>query len=138
MWVIIPFKGYRSVRSSSLADSHKISRLWAKTMPCAVQVALLFLTRDWLPYEPVWRAFLGSVPSMGGNAQQEQQEKEAAWKLLFSLYVHAPPGNKWGWDSIFAGREVANRIKVEWGQWSVVRLPRQALSHISACVTGAC
>ena len=95
-----------------------------------MQVALLFLTRDWLPYEPVWRAFLGSVPSMGGA----QQEQEAAWKLLFSLYVHAPPANKWGWDSIFAGREVAGRITVQWGQWSVVRPSSLNPPHHCPCV----
>lgn len=83
------------------------------------QVALLFLTRDWLPYEPVWAAFLASVPDLGG---------QQGWRLLFSLYVHAPPGNTWGPGSLFTGREIAGRIPVEWGQWSVVRAPRPS-SH---------
>ena len=79
-------------------------------------MALLFLTRDWLPYEAVWRAFLGTLPDLDGNKGQ-------GWKLFFSLYVHSPPANKWGSESIFAGREVPGRILVEWGQWSVVRAP---------------
>ena len=82
------------------------------------QVALLFLTRDWLPYEPVWRAFLATVPSLGAAAGQQAGQ---AWKLLFSLYVHSPPSNKWGTDSLFSWCEVPDRVMVEWGQWSVVR-----------------
>jgi hypothetical protein len=89
------------------------------------QVALLFLTRDWLPYEPVWRAFLATVPDLGAGGQAGR-----AWQLLFSLYAHSPPSNKWGTDSIFWNREVPDRVKVEWGQWSVVR---PSLQPRSAC-----
>jgi hypothetical protein len=45
--------------SSALADN---------CVAAGCQVALLFLTRAWLPYEPVWQAFLSSVPSLDHSA----------------------------------------------------------------------
>lgn len=77
-------------------------------------MALLFLTRGWLPYEPVWRAFLSSVPALGKGSNQ-------GWQQLFSLHVHLPPNHFFNSESLFLGYEVAERIEVEWGQWSVVR-----------------
>ncbi len=78
-------------------------------------MALLFLTRQWLPYEPVWRAFLSSVPPLGKGLHQ-------GWQHLFSLHVHLPPNHFFNTDSIFTGTEVEERVAVEWGQWSVVSL----------------
>lgn len=91
---------------------------------CLAQVALLFLTRLWLPYEPVWRAFLDSVPAMGKGRNQ-------GWQLLFSLHVHLPPNHFFNNENLFSSREVEERVTVEWGQWSVVSLshPSDLLNH---------
>jgi hypothetical protein len=82
------------------------------------QVALMFLTRGIIPYEDTWRQFLAAVPERvpGGSA--------AGWRALFSVYVHLPPDLAYPEGSLFAGHEIAGRIAVEWGQWSVVRAPR--------------
>lgn len=46
---------------------------------------------------------------------------------MFSVYMHPPPGKSFPRTSIFAGREVAGRVKVLWAQWSVVHLPPPVL-----------
>ncbi len=78
----------------------------------------MFLTRGIIPYEDTWRQFLAAVPERvpGGSA--------AGWRALFSVYVHLPPDLAYPEGSLFAGHEIAGRIAVEWGQWSVVRAPR--------------
>jgi hypothetical protein len=53
------------------------------------------------------------------------------WRLLFSLYVHPPPNFSFQPGSIFYGREVGERVPVEWGQWSVVSLLAQMLGDPS-------
>ena len=39
---------------------------------------------------------------------------------LFGIYLHPAPNFAYPADSIFAGHEVANRIEVQWAQWTVV------------------
>jgi len=92
----------------------------ARARKIGAQVALMFLTRGIIPYEDTWRQFLAAVPERvpGGSA--------AGWRALFSVYVHLPPDLAYPEGSLFAGHEIAGRIAVEWGQWSVVRAPRPA------------
>jgi hypothetical protein len=65
----------------------------------------------------------------------------SGWETLFSLYVHSPPGHTYPSRSIFHGREIANRIKVDWGSFTVVRqttaypIPYDTL--LSACPTSS-
>lgn len=42
---------------------------------------------------------------------------------LFSIYVHPSPTHK-GYDkgSIFRGREISPRVKVEWASWGIVEV----------------
>jgi hypothetical protein len=80
-----------------------------------LQVALLFLTRLGIPYEAVWKAFLESVPDFGGQGSD-------SWMLLFNVYVHPPPNVVLHESSIFRNYQLPQRVAVEWGQWSVVRL----------------
>ena len=51
----------------------------------------------------------------------------SAWQQLFSLYTHPPPGWRHPRGSLFAGREVACRHAVEWGNHSVVDAERALL-----------
>ena len=42
---------------------------------------------------------------------------------LFSIYIHPSPAFKgYSRDSIFRGREISPRIKVEWGHWTIVEV----------------
>ena len=42
---------------------------------------------------------------------------------LFSIYIHPSPTFKgYPKGSIFRGREISPRIKVEWGSWSIVEV----------------
>lgn len=42
---------------------------------------------------------------------------------LFSIYIHPSPSFKgYPKGSIFRGREISPRIKVEWGAWSIVEV----------------
>ena len=42
---------------------------------------------------------------------------------LFSIYIHPSPAFKgYPKGSIFRGREISPRIKVEWGSWSIVEV----------------
>lgn len=76
------------------------------------KVALLFLTQGRaVPLEPIWRLFLSSLDGAGG------------WQAWFSVYSHPPPGATFPAGSLFAGTEVPGRVRVEWGQPSVVRPP---------------
>lgn len=68
----------------------------------------MFLTRGPIPTEPIWRAFLGVGHPRG------------SWQHLFPLYVHPPPGYTYPPGSLFEGREVEDRVVVEWGQHTLV------------------
>jgi hypothetical protein len=92
----------------------------ARAREFGAQVALMFLTRGIIPYEDTWRQFLAAVPERVPGASA------AGWRALFSVYVHLPPDLAYPEGSLFAGHEIAGRIAVEWGQWSVVRAPRPA------------
>lgn len=51
----------------------------------------------------------------------EQQAADViAAQRLFSVYLHTPPGHTFPPSSIFAGHEIADRVQVQWAQWSVV------------------
>ena len=66
----------------------------------------------------------------GGNATA------AALSHLFSIYIHPPPSHKgYARGSIFRGREISPRVKVEWGSWSVmeVRPARHAPTSCARC-----
>jgi hypothetical protein len=99
----------RSSRSGLPALDHPAAAAAAGALP---KVALLFLTRGPMPMEPIWRCFLGDG---------------AAWQRLFSLYAHPPPAFSYPAASLFAGREVAGRVEVAWGQHSVVEAERRLL-----------
>ena len=86
----------------------------------------MFLTRGIIPYEDTWRQFLKAVPERVPGAAA------AGWRALFSMYVHLPPDLVYPEGSLFAGHEIAERIPVEWGQWSVVRPDTAALAR--ACL----
>eukprot|EP00887_Chlorella_sp_A99_P004266 scaffold15.g4266.t1 len=78
--------------------------------------ALMFLTRGDMPFEPLWRLFLQRLlPGARGDA---------SWRRFFSIYVHPAPGYFFPKGSLFAGREVPERINVTWGQHSVVDAER--------------
>ena len=52
---------------------------------------------------------------------------------LFSIYIHPSPTFK-GYSrcSIFRGREISPRIKVEWGHWSIVEVRPQSKTRCTA------
>ena len=71
-----------------------------------------------MPFEPLWRAFLHADAGVQGS-----------WADLFAIYVHPPPDFSYPPESLFHGREVPDRVAVEWGQHSVV-------SAVCVCVCG--
>lgn len=118
-------------------------------------VALLFLTRGPMPLEPVWREFLSAaallepMPNANTGAltynpavlQQQRRQLQRhrrhteqqtadviAAQHLFSVYLHTPPGHAFPPTSIFAGYEIADRVQVQWAQWSVAEAERRLLA----------
>lgn len=91
----------------------------ARPPPLLPKVALLFLTRGNLPYEPVWRAFLESATAAVQLAAPPGVSP-ADWRQLFSLYSHLPPGHTHPAGSLFEGHEVPDRAGVQWGDHSMV------------------
>jgi hypothetical protein len=53
---------------------------------------------------------------------------------LFSVYLHTKPGFAFADDSIFAGHEIADRVEVQWAQWTVVSTRANSVLH--ACCAG--
>ncbi|KAK9848925.1 hypothetical protein WJX84_001940 [Apatococcus fuscideae] len=92
------------------------------------RVALMFLTRGPLPYEPVWRTFLDGIPDKQQEAVGKQGQHLEPWETAFSLFVHAPGSFKFPRGSLFSGREIKQRVPVEWGQWTVMEAERALLS----------
>lgn len=107
-----------------IRDIIKLRAVEAESMPVAIatdvflpRVALLFLTRGPMPFEPLWRAFLHA--GAGGQGR---------WADLFAIYVHPPPDFAYPPGSLFHGREVPGRVAVEWGQHSVMEAERRLVS----------
>lgn len=106
-------------------------------------MALLFLSRGDLPYEPLWRIFLGSAttalrrgaPSKGmlGGLLSDGGSGSADWRQLFNVYTHLPPGHAHPAGSLFAGHEVPGRVAVQWGSHSLVRLARLPCTWMILC-----
>lgn len=62
-------------------------------------------------------AALAAVQAACANASASAN----AAAQLFSVYVHPPPAFRgYPTNSIFRGREVPNRVKVKWGDYSIV------------------
>ncbi len=104
----------------SLVDEGGLQGLPTPAMHQLPKVALMFLTRGEMPLEPIWADFLAAAAAVVRSAGIAAGQ--LGWEALFALYVHPPPdfpGYTPG--SLFAGREVANRTAVQWGQHSVVR-----------------
>lgn len=80
------------------------------------KIALMFLTRGPMPLEDIWKWFLGS-------------ETSSAWTSYFSLYVHPAPDYTPEPTSFFAqfALPVKERVKIEWGQHSMVEAERSLL-----------
>lgn len=54
----------------------------------------------------------------------------SALSHLFSIYIHPSPSHKgYAKGSIFRGREISPRVRVEWGSWSVMEVRRAALAQ---------
>lgn len=68
-----------------------------------------------MPFEPVWRRFLQAPPGAGAGSP-----KHGSWLGLFAVYMHPHPNFTFPPESLFYGREVPDRVAVEWGQHSVV------------------
>lgn len=71
------------------------------------KVALLFLTRGPMPLEPVWRDFL--------------EDSFIPWSMLFAIHVHPGQGIMYPDSNIFSGKELKDRVTVQWGNHSMVR-----------------
>ena len=50
------------------------------------------------------------------------------------MHVHPGAGHSYAPESMFAGREIENRVTVEWGQWSVVRSCALRVHQGPACM----
>ncbi|KAK9864497.1 hypothetical protein WJX84_010563 [Apatococcus fuscideae] len=92
------------------------------------RVALMFLSRGALPYEPVWREFLEGIPDKHQEATGKQGKLLAPWEAAFSLFVHVPGRFRFPKDSLFSGHETKQRVAVEWGQWTVMAAERILLA----------
>lgn len=97
------------------------------------KVALMFLTRGPMPLELVWRRFFAAAalvrhaPVLSDGPQDSRLTGVIAQQLLFTVYLHPPPNFTYTRHSIFFGREVPNRVKVQWAQWSVAEAERRLL-----------
>ena len=47
--------------------------------------------------------------------------KGETWKSMFSLYVHPGLDYEFPPESLLSGKAISSRVKVEWGQFSVVK-----------------
>lgn len=57
---------------------------------------------------------------LSAEAVGKQGQHLEPWEAAFSLFVHAPGSFKFPRSSLFSGREIKQRVAVEWGQWTVV------------------
>ncbi|KAK9842288.1 hypothetical protein WJX81_004782 [Elliptochloris bilobata] len=114
------------------------------------KVALMFLTPGPMPHADVWATWLRAsadllrADCLAGRVCGEANRAAAlaavqaacanssaganAASQLFSVYVHPPPAFRgYPAGSVFRGREVPNRVKVKWGEYSVVEASRALL-----------
>lgn len=119
------------------------------------KVALMFITRGDLPYEPLWRAFLDSTPlalqqlgAQGANSSSLNSSSNGSsahrpappWQQLFTIYTHPPPNHTHPPNNMFAGHEVPDRLPVQWGNHSMVGcwwVPATAAGNCSECMLAA-
>ena len=118
------------------------------------KVALLFLARDALPHQELWKVWLGSaaslvntrcikgLPCQSFGSPNWQQLQEVCGDLnqnsstrsvlerqhMFSVYVHNwPNSTAFGPDSVFYNQEVPRRVETEWGGHSLAEASRRLL-----------
>lgn len=54
-------------------------------------------------------------------------EDPMSYQVLFSLYVHVPPGGEHFLDSFFRKYLISRQVKVEWGEHSMIHATRELL-----------
>ncbi len=117
------------------------------------KIALLFLARDALPHQELWKAWLGSAAGLvntkcvkglpcqnfGSSYWQTLQEVCGDTHLnsnltvldrqhMFSVYVHNwPNSTAFDPDSVFYNQEVPNRVETEWGGHSLAEASKRLL-----------
>ena len=117
------------------------------------KVALLFLARDSLPHEELWKAWLGSAAGLVntkcikglpcqnfgshywqhlqdvcGDSHRNTSHSALDRQHMFSLYVHNwPNSTAFDPDSVFYNQEVPNRVETEWGGHSLAEASKRLL-----------
>lgn len=117
------------------------------------KVALIFLIRDFLPHEELWRVWLASaaglvntkcikglpcqnlgreywhqVQQACGNSHFNANQTVLQQQHMFSIYVHNwPNSTAFPPDSIFYNTEVVNRVPTEWGGHSLAEGSKRLL-----------
>lgn len=77
------------------------------------KIAFLFLSRTHLPLEEIWKAFFN------WNANPHH----------YSIYVHTHPNFHFSKTSFFYGKEIPNRVEVQWGNVSQLIAYRNLLEE---------
>ncbi|KAL3131147.1 hypothetical protein ABBQ38_000452 [Trebouxia sp. C0009 RCD-2024] len=117
------------------------------------KVALLFLARDALPHQELWKAWLGSAAALVntqclrglpcqnfgshswqhlqelcGSSNQSSSRSVLEQQHMFSVYVHNwPNSTAFDPDSVFHNQEVSQRVETQWGHHSLAEASRRLL-----------
>ena len=129
----------KSMKASPKTQGAFVQRIEAPPPPhtqneklSLVQVALLYLTRGGLFHEPTWKLWFEAAKSLvpidpfkkaGCNSSVSAETSRYCFldkgagiidqQILFNVYAHpAPSFPGFGEGSIFAGKEISNRVEV--------------------------
>ncbi|DBB02673.1 TPA: hypothetical protein ACH3X3_011637 [Trebouxia sp. C0006] len=117
------------------------------------KIALLFLARDALPHQELWKTWLGSAAGLVntkcvkglpcqnfgssywqtlqevcGDTQHNSNLTVLDRQHMFSVYVHNwPNSTAFDPDSVFYNQEVPNRVETEWGGHSLAEASKRLL-----------
>ncbi|CAL8470673.1 g10215 [Coccomyxa elongata] len=151
-----PARGLLGLRSGSFRRAAKSTKAAARKLSEASEcgaalgipkVALLFLTPGDMPLEQTWEAWLRAthgklrVDCLAKRVCDSTDEHatlaainaacapgNATLSHLFSIYIHPSPTHKgYPKGSIFHGRAISPRVKVEWASWGIVEAERLLL-----------
>ena len=111
------------------------------------KVAMLFLSKGVMHHHLFWRQWFasaaGKIPREKGCRTDGRVIEDPACQhivysefhfddpvqhqVLFSLYVHAPPGTEQNLDSFFRKYLIPKQVKVAWGEHSMIYATRELL-----------
>lgn len=111
------------------------------------KVAMLFLSKGVIHHHLFWRQWFasaaGKIPREKGCSSDGRVIEDSAcqhvlnpefhfddpvqYQVLFSLYVHAPPGMERHMDSFFRKYLIPRQVQVAWGEHSMIYATRELL-----------